>query len=124
MKHFFLFIFVLLFSSGYSQGVWETISPYPTAATIRAASFISPDTGWIVDSNCKIFSTSDGGETWTIQYRNPGSSVWDIFFIDANNGWVCASGKVLHTSDGGNSWEIQNLPGQYVSAISVFFYKS
>ena len=48
----------------------------------------------------------------------------DIFFIDANNGWVVGeNGIILHTTNGGDSWGIQTS-GTEEKLLSVSFADS
>jgi hypothetical protein len=46
---------------------------------------------------------------WTVQ-RIPGSgsSLFDVFFLNANEGWaVGANGTILHTINGGTTWTLE-----------------
>lgn len=56
---------------------------------------------------------------WYIQATLPTDFLWDIFYSDANNGWIASSDGIYHTTDGGNNWQIQVSP--YISAYSTFF---
>jgi photosystem II stability/assembly factor-like uncharacterized protein/LmbE family N-acetylglucosaminyl deacetylase len=52
-----------------------------------------------------ILHTTDGGETWQIQFAKRGTYLFDIFFTDNQNGWaVGEGGLLLHTTDGGKMW--------------------
>ncbi len=48
------------------------------------------------------------------QWLNPqpqGNTLRDIYFVDANTGWLVGSGgMILHTKDGGDTWDIQENP--------------
>jgi photosystem II stability/assembly factor-like uncharacterized protein len=90
---------------------------------------------WVVDQNTvhacgsnlpdqptAIITTTDGGKNWTaVDMKPQASSLIDIYFRDANNGWVTGGqdsvkcgGRtiskpdllpvVLHTTDGGKTW--------------------
>ena len=59
----------------------------------RAFDFIDIMTGWIAgyDEGGLILHTKDGGETWTRQESNIERTIYDIEFIDSQNGWACGS---------------------------------
>ena len=39
------------------------------------------------------------------------ASFWDVFFVDAQHGWIVgSSATILHTNDGGETWNQQPLP--------------
>ncbi len=49
--------------------------------------------------------TTDGGETWTRVDADTGKFLWDVVFIDAQEGWaVGSSGQTMHSTDGGRTW--------------------
>ena len=80
--------------------------------------FINADTGWAAggdppsfpsSSDRIILGTTDGGNTWNIQYFQSDATVMQIiFFIDSNNGYATGgSGELMHTTNGGNVWTQQ-----------------
>lgn len=55
-----------------------------------------------------IFITTDGGSSWTEQFRETGKTLYSIYFIDENNGWAVGSKRyVYRTVDGGKTWIMQ-----------------
>lgn len=81
--------------------------------------FFNASTGVAVSYEAKIFKTTDKGVTWITQYSNPipNQPFSDIFFTDANVGYVVggstscvepwcvpSGGVILKTIDGGESW--------------------
>jgi len=80
----------------------------PTRATLTAVHFPSPERGFAVGHDSVILATSDGGETWTLQFSNPEleSPLLDVWFADVQRGFaVGAYGLFMVTQDGGQSWE-------------------
>jgi len=57
----------------------------------------------------QLAKSTDFGSTWTaVTTSLITSSVYSIFFLDENNGWVgTASNGILYTSDGGSTWTQQ-----------------
>jgi photosystem II stability/assembly factor-like uncharacterized protein len=76
--------------------------------------FIDPQVGWAVNSDGKIIKTTDGGNSWEVQYSAPGLYLRCIGFADANVGWVGTLSpmrRLLRTSNGGTTWTVvSNLP--------------
>lgn len=106
-----------------AQGEWYQISPWPTINDLFDVYFINDQKGWLVGSKGTIVSTSDGGETWDIQYKDNSKYFKGVFFIDENEGWVIGWHDVLHTTNGGNYWEEQDLPG-FLDTEAISFINS
>ncbi len=95
--------------------------------------FIDESTGWVAGVRISpetggqdglVQKTTDGGQTWMDQPTNIPDILEDIFFIDANNGWVVGeNGIILHTTNGGDSWDIQTS-GTEEKLLSVSFADS
>ena len=75
--------------------------------------FFDTNTGWAVGSigsgNSRggiVVKTTDGGNSWT--EHKFGQTIWtnDVYFIDANIGWMTGGGDVLKTNDGGDNWNV------------------
>lgn len=61
---------------------------------VRDMHFVSSTEGYL-SNDFRIYKTTDGGNTWTINCEYPHELV-EIFFIDANNGWACGNGSLIH----------------------------
>jgi len=90
---------------------WEQ-SKSPTQSLLTTVFFIDDKEGWVGGHDTLILHTTDGGESWEIQYEDPITGgdipkpVLDIVFKDKNNGYaIGAYGLMLVTSDGGDNWE-------------------
>ena len=56
-------------------------------------------------SEGRVFTTSDGGRTWTAQTSNVRADLYDVKFVDGLEGWAAgAGGTLIHTVDGGRRW--------------------
>ncbi|MFB6088927.1 MAG: WD40/YVTN/BNR-like repeat-containing protein, partial [Candidatus Aenigmatarchaeota archaeon] len=78
---------------------------YPSS--LYALSFNNAQTGWAVgvnpDNTGIIYHTIDAGEMWT-QYQQTDFGIYNIFFLDEVNGWICGKNQILRTNDGGEIW--------------------
>ncbi|MUG97828.1 hypothetical protein F7734_38175 [Scytonema sp. UIC 10036] len=97
---------------------------FPTNAPIASSRtddiwFIDPLVGWAVNSNGQIIKTTDGGDTWKIQFQTPivnGRPIYlrCVSFSTPLNGCVGTVSKeqrLYHTTDAGETWAIvENLP--------------
>ncbi|MEP7342259.1 MAG: YCF48-related protein [Acidobacteriota bacterium] len=83
--------------------------------------FIDPATGWAVNSNGQILMTTDGGNSWTEQFRANGTYLRCVGFASRLKGWVgtlTEPRRMFQTRDGGLTWEqVTNLPAVAPAAI-------
>lgn len=55
-----------------------------------------------------VAHTTDGGQTWTRVDADTGKFLWDVAFIDAQEGWAVGSaGQTMHSTDGGRTWLLE-----------------
>lgn len=83
---------------------WEII-PYPYS---RWQSVFVTESGkaWAVGQNGNIAYSADWGYTWTAQESGVSCELWEVFFINDNEGWIVGGGigqpgVILHTTTGG-----------------------
>ena len=69
------------------------------------------DAGWLIAEN-KILGTSDGGQTWALQYTHPqGGTIWSLFPLDDQTVYAVGEyGLIAYSADGGASWTAQSSP--------------
>lgn len=93
---------------------WVTKSIPGSAGTRNFSSvfFTSDQVGYIVGGNMltdtirTILKTVNGGDSWTILFDSISPVLNDVFFINANEGYIVGyKGTVLHTADAGNTWQ-------------------
>ncbi len=103
-----------------------TLQWLPTNAPVASSRtddiwFIDPSTGWAVNSNGQILMTTDGGNSWTEQFRANSTYLRCVGFANRLNGWVgtlTEARRMFHTKDGGLTWEqVANLPAVAPAAI-------
>ncbi len=104
-----LFLLLPLHTS-VAQSGWFHI---PISEGIYSLNFIDTLTGWAgMDSGIK--KTTDGGETWNLQYANGNNP----FFLDKNIGFATGGvGEIVKTTDGGINWIKKQIN------VSTYFHK-
>lgn len=90
------------------EGRTATIENAPMLFFLMGVHFATPEKGWIVTEQTHILFTLDGGQTWSVQFKDEDFILQDLSFCDDQNGWAVGEyGYIYHTADGGNSWENQ-----------------
>jgi photosystem II stability/assembly factor-like uncharacterized protein len=83
----------------------------PTAMAAKAPMFVIKKFGdryYAAGDRGIIIYSDDGGNTWTQAQVPVRSTLLDIFFVNAEQGWAVGhEGVILHSGDGGKSWELQ-----------------
>lgn len=95
-------------------GTWNALTNAPDAVApprpLRHDDifFISPQTGWLVNTAGRIYKTTDGGQSWTLQTDNSQYTFRSVTFTDSLTGFaglVSSEPDVLfETRDGGSTW--------------------
>ena len=92
---------------------------------IHDISFVSTQTGYLVDVSFRLWKTTNAGRTWT-EPVSTGRPMTQVDFADARNGYVVvprvgleARGFVLRTSDGGASWRPQLVSPAFVRGVDM-----
>jgi photosystem II stability/assembly factor-like uncharacterized protein len=76
---------------------------------------------WTVGGNGNILYSTDWGNSWTTQKSGVTCVLWEVIFIDDNEGWIVGGGVgqpgvILHTKSGGlitDIYEKQYTPTEY-----------
>jgi photosystem II stability/assembly factor-like uncharacterized protein len=85
-------------------------------------SFVDALTGWYGNGEGKLYSTTDGGESWTKVWEQPGTFIRALGFADAKTGYlgnvgtdyypgVTDTNPLYKTTDGGVTWTAVTAPG-------------
>jgi photosystem II stability/assembly factor-like uncharacterized protein len=83
------------------------------SAILTSVCFADTANGWICDNYGRIYLTTDGGLSLSIQRSDSSfnQQLNSIFFIDKNNGWAVGNGVILHTMNGRGTTAVrQPLP--------------
>ncbi len=69
----------------------------------------------------QIAHTADGGHSWTVQFLDPGHTLFlrDLAFTDPLHGWAVGTDTILRTTNGGITWD--KLHVGPISPYAIFF---
>ena len=128
-KHFAsLIIIIVLFPSLSLTQDWGWQNPKPTGNKIYCIDFVDDITGWFGSSAGTILHTTDGGNSWNIQYLGIDELfILSLDFINNFEGWAVGNYEVnqgiayiLHTEDGGTTWSVQYVDSLFFFNIITF----
>lgn len=127
--NYILFLFLLFgFHPLLSQTNHWLIQESPASERLNRIVFQEDTLGWIAGRDGTILHSSDRGNTWQFQHSGIDDEIFDIFMLDAQNGWATAlqppsGGKfgtnILRTTNGGATWQTRFIPQDYY--YSIFF---
>ena len=89
---------------------WQTIATPYTTSSIYSVCAVTENNIYIGGTSNNpggLYHSTDGGANWTADATLLATkTIWDIFFLDANTGWVATQngGAVYHTTDAGANW--------------------
>jgi len=103
-----------------------------TLAWLKAVYFINENLGWVGGSKGTFLTTVDGGRTWRQDKKFTTDNIRDIYFSDAEHGWLLCEHDIfadpskppsylLKTSNGGVSWQAVDLPESHDKLFRLFF---
>jgi len=73
---------------------------------INNISFVSDKIGFFSTADDHIYKTTDGAESCTI-IGNTDFHIYDLFFVNENQGIICTNMGIMITLDGGNTFTIE-----------------
>jgi photosystem II stability/assembly factor-like uncharacterized protein/pimeloyl-ACP methyl ester carboxylesterase len=115
-----------------AAGLWKKLPTEPYPGKQDDIFFVNPEIGWYGNGAGKVFSTTDGGTTWTKVWENPGTFVRCLAFFDANVGVLGNIGPgsfpnvtdilpLYRTVNGGVTWKpVTAIEGNPVVGLCAF----
>ena len=109
-----------------ARGIVALEAPAEEPPLIQAAQLVADGQGWLWLGH-RLFWTGDGGLAWRDITPAGVMEIKDIFFHDANHGWLLSAGDanlyLSRTTDGGRTWQTGPLtilePDQADPAVST-----
>ncbi|MEO0122560.1 MAG: YCF48-related protein [candidate division WOR-3 bacterium] len=104
---------------------WQEIRPWTInqCMFVFGMDFVNTSTGYLTAMGiianlfpaAVVYKTTDGGNSWTniygLTFEFIGKMWDDVFFLDANTGWIAgANSDIRKTTNGGSSWTTQGAP--------------
>jgi len=71
---------------------------------INSLSFINDKIGYFTTIDDAFYKTSDGGESCNL-IDNKTMHIYDLFFVNENQGYLCSGNGISVTFDGGSSFQ-------------------
>ena len=109
---------------------WDQYENYPeTTGRNDDLCFITPDLGWVINNQGRLYKTEDRGASWQLQFKKDGSFFRTVVFADSLTGWLGTIGlneknlysndsTVLYeTKDGGQNWVGVEITGEYPKGL-------
>jgi photosystem II stability/assembly factor-like uncharacterized protein len=101
---------------------WKKLVTVPYKGKQDDISFVDALTGWYGNGEGKLYATTDGGESWTKVWDQPGTFIRALGFADAKTGYlgnvgtdyypgVTDKNPLYKTIDGGKTWTAVTAPG-------------
>lgn len=114
-----LFSLLLLGHSSFAQ--WRWLHPAPQGNSILKLSFISTSTGWAAGEKGALIKTTNGGQSWTLQYAGIIEDIRELQFTDSLHGFLADRVSLLTSTNSGNSWNIKyRFPSNIITALYMF----
>jgi photosystem II stability/assembly factor-like uncharacterized protein len=107
-----------------SWGQWTLSEPKYTHEELEAIFFLDSLQGWAGDEAGRVFHTTDGGESWYLQATGLGYRIFQIYFIDAKQGWISGYFGIFHTQDGGFTWNKSGPPSTRINTFSLHAFNA
>ncbi len=112
----------------FSQNTWVS-QPSGYTENFKKVVFADSLYGWISCDSGMVIHTTNGGQSWTTQLRNPSDYINDIFFLNRLNGWLIVwrvtggrmNSLVYSTTNGGGNWTAINYADSLTLLNSVYF---
>jgi len=94
---------LMMTTDGAKTWVNKTIAFCQNSCAIGGVSFATKNLGYCVAKYCRIFKTTDGGETWFLQpYKLAGGPhLYAVSYLDSLNCTAVGADAIVHTSTGG-----------------------
>lgn len=90
--------------------------------TFEILDFSAPNTttAYFIAADNQLYSSGNGGNSWTKKYKFIGSNVTAISFINNSEGWAAQGNSITHTSDGGITWNVQTvISGETFTSVKI-----
>jgi protocatechuate 3,4-dioxygenase beta subunit len=90
-----------LYSTNNLANPWNQLSVATNPPGFNSVFFVSGQTGYIAANNGKIYQTTNGGSTWTVQNLSPSTTanINQVYFPDSSSGWAVGDNGTIYRND-------------------------
>jgi photosystem II stability/assembly factor-like uncharacterized protein len=89
--------------------IWHKVGQIKEGEVYQDLFFVDESNGWAVGELGKIYHSSDGGSSWTLQESGTDYDLHCVYFANDQQGLAGGSyNTILMTKDGGVSWVLVN----------------
>ena len=146
MKHILIVITLIVLLSCQKDNIEPTLLPTSIenldlgftkiceSDSYNSVYFVDTNTGFVAGYNGAISKTIDGGYNWISLESNTSITLYDIYFLNASEGFVVGGesgcggtgcipegGIILYTNDGGQTWGESYRPQKKIEIRSIYF---
>lgn len=121
-----LFLWLISAATISAQPGWNSMQK-GSSGDLVSVFFTSSEDGWIGGDSGYLAYTRDGGRSWIKQSLNTTENINEVYFRNAENGYVLAGPKIFISKDKGASWretrifQLNELKGLTPEFLSVRF---
>lgn len=91
--------------STYDNGLSWNLLNVPSSFECKSMYFRNALNGWVGTSIGELYSTSDGGNNWNLDYQTLSNGPMNVIrFSDQQNGWFSSGNEIFRTNNGGGVW--------------------
>ncbi|OGU76607.1 MAG: hypothetical protein A2V93_00665 [Ignavibacteria bacterium RBG_16_34_14] len=118
-------------SDNSAQNYWKQIQS-PVNQKLYEIFFSDSLNGWASGDSGTVIKTTDGGLNWNVLNSIVNSTIWDIYFLNKDLGWMISwqaevppYGSLIHkTTNGGEDWTTQEFRGEDIFINVIHFTDS
>lgn len=106
---------------------WKALELPTTKTRVNRADFVAANTGFLWDTRGRLWTTRNGGATWTELQGVGTSDFYGMSFSSARRGYLVMSefgrsrelGYLLRTTDGGKTWAPQLVTNSEIKGFGI-----
>jgi photosystem II stability/assembly factor-like uncharacterized protein len=83
---------------------WVNVGRDLPGRDLNAVYFINDNNGWVAGDGGQLLRTRNSGRTWARQTVPTRASFNDVYFRNAEDGYLLAGSEIFATVDGGENW--------------------
>lgn len=112
-------IFAIFLSVSTVNSQWHQVNSN-TTEKLNDIFFVDNQKGYCVGDSGTILKSEDGGQNWSmLNAFSSGEDLYDVYFLDENNGFVSSQKNIFKTTDGGSSFQSLSMLGNALNSTTT-----